>query len=353
MAEGRDGQLRWLRNLVVLTSPKNAPGFAIVWIQRLLSCLPSSFVRLSAGVFLVAIAATSACTTAGSGEAPDQTVASTVATIGTVGNPLSEASVPSFGLAGIDPSITNAVAPYDHESNVDSQILERSIARSEQLSFLPALNDCLAGEGYEPVEPPPQPPVRDDPIYVSNWQFPQIENLIAEGLVNPDAGKESSEEDPRNRTTAGDAANRKRREAADLCSQRIGVPTTDEEMGDAHRLYWSVLSPWNQVLTEIDNTDEVRDATTRFSECLQDDGVPAHWTTSTTAYLSYVDEVLYAQDGDLQKEAAVREEYGMRYGRCAQDLFAIEQRLRSGELRSAFLAEHEVAIRELASIVGP
>lgn len=338
---------------MVLTSPKNAAGFANVWVQRLLSCLRSSFVRPSAGVFLVAILATSACTTEGSGAAPDQTVASTVATNGTDGNTTLGASAPPFGLAGIDPSITNAVAPYDHESSVDSQILEDTIGRSEQLSFLPALNDCLAAEGYDRVPPPPEPPVRDDPIYVSNWQFPQIESLIAEGFVNPDAGIESDEEDPRNRTTAGDAANRKRREAADLCSQRIGVPTTDEEMGDAHRLYWSVLSSWNQVLTEIDNTDEVRDAMTRFSECLQDDGVPAHWTSSTTAYLSYVDEVLYAQDGDLQKEAAVREEYGMRYGRCAKDLFAIKQRLRSGELRSTFLAEHEGTIRELASIVGP
>lgn len=257
-----------------------------------------------------------------------------------------------FGLAGVDPSVTNAVAPYDHESGVDSQMLEESIARSQLLSFLPALNDCLTAQGYDPEPPLPEPPARDDPIHVSNWQFPPIEDLLAEGFVNPSTGDESDVEDPRDHTVEAEEARRARRAAVDLCSQQIGYPTTAEEMGDAHRLYWSVLLSWNQVLTEIDNTDEVREATARFSVCLQDDGVPEHWTTSTTAYLSYVDEVLYAQDGDLEKEAAVRREYGMRYGRCAKDLFAVKQVLRTGELRSAFLVEHEAAIRELASIVG-
>ncbi len=362
MAESRDVQPRGVHNMTDLASLGKATGLAIAWVQRLGLSIFSGLGRTGLGLVLVMVLATSACTNSRDGEAPDQTVASTnesndpgssttLASPGDSTTPGSSGS--SFGLAGVDPSITNAVAPYDHESNVDSQLLEGYISRLEQLRLLPALNECLAGEGYEPVAPPAELPGRDDPIWVSNWQFPPIETLIAEGFVTPDGYQESAEEDPRNRTAESEAARLAQREARDRCRLQAGAPTTDAEMGLEHRLFSSLRSTWEEVLVGIDDSDDVRDATTKYSQCLRDEGVPAQYTSPVTAFLGFTDATRAAQDGDPQKDAEVQEDFGKLYGRCAQDLFSVKERLRSGELRSAFLAEHEVTIRELASIVGP
>lgn len=255
------------------------------------------------------------------------------------------AEAASAGLSGVSVDVTNAVAPFDHESSVDDQLLPWAINRlgNEERQYR---SDCMAAEGFElpPLAPPPE---REDPILISNWQFPQVDVLAVEGFAAV-PGTPSSPDDFQETSSRTEAYY----EVSRSCAAAAEEEFKGSDRTRAYELYAIVRGGWEEVLAEIDGSDEIRPVAEQFSGCLRDEGIPVEYTVSETHYLSYVDELLFKADGDIEEEAAIRVRYGKLYAKCGRELFEAKERLRSGERRIAFLAEHEEAIRELSDLLS-
>jgi len=239
-------------------------------------------------------------------------------------------------LVGVEVEVSNAVAPFDHHSVVDNLLLEFGLSRVR----VGLKSDCLAAEGFPPIQLSPLPD-RDDPILMVNRQFPYIEALARYGFPTL-PGTPSSPDDFRERSEAETAASRQCAEEVD----RIG-----HDAITAYELYASVRGPWESVLDEIDATDEIRGLVDAFGSCLRDEGIPADATASEGAFLGHVQSLLMATGVDESSWPEINERMGKLYAECGRELFEARERLRSGERREAFLREHEVAIRELSELL--
>jgi len=260
----------------------------------------------------------------------------TTATDGLSDTTPTAASAVVVGLVGVEVEVSNAVAPFDHQSWVDSLLLEFSLARVRNQQVF----DCLAGEGFTLPQAAPLPD-RDDPVLWSNAMFPNIEVLARDGFpVLP--GTPGSLDDSRERSEEEAAAARR-------CVAE--VDGNDSEAIVAYDLYASVRGPWETVLDEIDATDEIMSLVGEFGACLRDEGIPAEFTASVSTYLGYVQSLKMAVEGELTQVAEINERMGKLYVGCGRELFEARERLRGGERREAFLREHEVAIRELSDLL--
>ena len=239
-------------------------------------------------------------------------------------------------LVGVEVEMSNAVAPFDHHSNVDSLLLELGLHRARTQEIY----DCLAREGFPPRQVS-ELPTRDDPILLANASFPFVEALARDGIPALPPTPESSD-DFREYSTAEREASRACAEAVDGSGGKVIV---------ALDLWVIVRFAWEPVLAEIDATDEIRSLVGEFSSCLRDEGIPAASATSETAYLSYVDFLLAETGGDWTEMLVIYERMGKLYAECGRELFEARERLRGGERREAFLREHEVAIRELSDLL--
>ena len=242
------------------------------------------------------------------------------------------------GSAGIEVDVASAVAPFDHESAVESQLLGLLLANfgAEGVQYL---HDCMAERGFEG---PPEAiviPTRDDPIFIANLQFPPIAMLAAEGFTvlpgTPSSPEDFIEQPERNA-------------AARSCSANADEHFLSTDNARASELYTTIRSAWERVLTEVDGSDDLRPLASEFSACLVDEGVPSDHAISEGRYLGYVD-FLIAEGAD---RIAVYEQYGKLYAECGTELFTAREELRSGERRTEFLDEHADAISELAELVG-
>lgn len=249
----------------------------------------------------------------------------------------------SAALSGVAIDVSNAVAPFDHESGVDSFLLSSALDRPgpDELQFL---LDCLAAEGFTLQKVWGPLPKRDDPMLISNWYFPQLEALALEGFVQL-PGTPSKPEDFQGRPPKQDAAEQ-------ACIAAMEDQFRDSDRTRALELYWSMRIPWGDALDEIDGSAEVRDLVRGFSACLVDEGVPVESAVSELHFLSYVDEVLWRADDVAATEAEIHVRLGKLYVECGRELFETKEQLRSGERRTAFLAEHAETIRELSDLLS-
>jgi hypothetical protein len=240
------------------------------------------------------------------------------------------------GLVEVEVEVSNAVAPFDHDSNVDGLLLEFSLSKLRtQL-----ISDCRVAEEFPPVSISPLPD-RDDPMLMANLAFPDIEALAEGGFPNL-PGTPGSPEDSRPRSEAETAASRQ-------CAEDIDA--SDRDVIVAYELYASMRSAWEVVLAEIDATAEIRSLVTGFSSCLVVEGIPTTNARSEGAFLGYFDSMLAATGADESAWPEIRERMGKLYVECGRELFEARERLRAGDRREAFLREHEAAIRELSELL--
>ena len=239
-------------------------------------------------------------------------------------------------LVGVEVEVSNAVAPFDHQSVVDNLLLEFGLSRVR----VGLMNDCLVAEGFPPFSISPLPD-RDDPILMANRQFPYIEALARDGFPTL-PGTPSSPDDFRERSEAEAAASRS-------CAEELDRSGHDAIA--AYELYAAVRGPWESVLDEIDAIDEIRSLVGEFGACLRAQGIPADATASEGTFLGHVQSLLMATGVDESSWPEINERMGKLYVECGRKLFEARERLRGGERREAFLREHEVAIRELSELL--
>jgi hypothetical protein len=241
-----------------------------------------------------------------------------------------------LGLVEVEVEVSNAVAPFDHDSNVDNLLLEFGLSKVRtQL-----ISDCRVAEGFPPISISPLPE-RDDPLLMANRSFPDIEALAEGGFPNI-PGTPGSPEDSRQRSEAEAAASRQ-------CSEDIDA--SDHDVIVAYGLYASIRSAWEVVLAEIDATAAIQSLVAGFSSCLVAEGIPTTNARSEGAFLGYVDSQLAATGAEQSAWPEIREGMGKLYVQCGRELFEARERLRSGERREAFLIEHQEAIRELSDLL--
>lgn len=253
-------------------------------------------------------------------------------------------------------NVSSAVAPFDHESNVDSMLLGHVVSNfgSDGWQYL---SDCMTEQGFDPPELV-QFPSRDDPFHISVPRFPPIDTFAIDGFPVL----------PAIHSPPADSSGPEYEEAARACTETTEKHFRGTDNARAWELYNTVRSAWEDVLTDIDASDEVRPLAVEFGSCLEDSGIPHEYTVpnhpsrayvegTLGAYLGYVDSLLgtNARPGDEPvtsvERAEIHEEYGMLYAECGRELFETREQLRSGERRDAFLAEHADAIRELSDLV--
>jgi hypothetical protein len=237
-------------------------------------------------------------------------------------------------LAGFDVDVSNAVAPFDHESNVDSLLLEFGVARVRNQQVF----DCIAAAGFVPPTTTALPD-RDDPM-LRSAAFPDVETLAREGFPNlPGTPGTLGPEDTRSEAEAA---------ASRACAEQVDGSQTD--VIEAIGLFGSMRSAWEEVLAEIDALDATHSLVDEFGACLREEGIPAEFTTSEGRYLGYVDSLL-ATGSDQSTWPEIRQRMGRLYADCGQDLFAARSALRSGERRESFLSQHQDSISRLSALL--
>jgi len=246
-----------------------------------------------------------------------------------------ESTVTSAPPVGLEINVSAAVAPFDHESFVDSLLLEFSLARIRNQQVF----DCIAAAGFVPPTTSALPS-RDDPILMSA-AFPDVDTLARDGFPNL-PGTSGSLDSADTRSEAEAAASR-------ACAEQVDGSQTDviEAMG----LFGSMRSAWEGVLAEIDALEAIHALVDDFGVCLREEGIPAEFTMSEGHYLGYVDSLLVATGSDESTWPEIRERTGRLYAECGQDLFTARTALRSGERREAFLSQYEDSIDRLSELV--
>lgn len=235
------------------------------------------------------------------------------------------------GLPGVDVDVTNAVAPFDHPSFVDSVLLEIAIGQVRTRE----INECMAAEGFDPP-PPSGLPDRDDPSLVSNLTFPFVKRLAAQGFVRgrSDAPSPGDAQEP-----AGGEI-----DALIACGEELERDGTDSTA--LQETFGAVRGAWEEVLASIDASDEIAVLVGEFGECLRAQGIPPESSDSEGSFLVYVDMLILEAD-DPDRTAEIDRTMGKLYVECGRDLFERREQLRSGDLRESFLNEHAAAIQEL------
>jgi hypothetical protein len=255
------------------------------------------------------------------------------------------ASLLATWLIDSEVEVPDAVAPFDHESFVDSLLLEFGLARVRNQQVF----DCIAAAGLVPPSLSPLPD-RDDPMLYSA-DFPNVAALARDGFPDPTAPDSTEGATPTTAAPGTGSASGQPSEAyasvSRQCADQVYGSQSDAVV--AHELYASIRSAWELVLAEIEATDEIRSLVNGFGACLRDREVPAGFTTSEGAYLGYVDSLLAATE-ELSFNQ-IRESTGKLYAECGSDLFAAREALRGGARREAFLGEHQESISQLWNLL--
>lgn len=247
------------------------------------------------------------------------------------------------GLAGVEVEVSNAVAPFDHHSNVDHLLMEMGLqgARNQMVA------DCIAERGFIPPQGSSALLDRDDPFLMANLAFPHTDRLAAEGLPLLPATPGSPDD--------FDTRSEAEMEASRDCAHQ--VQEADTELNAAIETFTSIRSAWEMVLDELETLDQIVELREGFSSCVRNEGIPAS-SSSELGFLNYVDfELAEASDAsadlaDVQEEMAeIRLRMGKLYAECGRELFETREQLRGGERRAQFLSVHEVGIRELNRFV--
>lgn len=280
--------------------------------------------RFSIAVVL-AVGALSSCSSDDPTAAPD------------VGADVEDGSSTGLLLDGAEIEVVNAVAPFDHESNVDSLLLEMrlSLARSEQV------NECVRSEGFTPP-PLPALPDRGDPSLNATASFPNYEVLARDGLPSNASSAGGGGDEP---TTWEPEPGSE--DAIRSCSEKVDAESGGV-LAEALDLWAATRSAWEDVLGEIETLDEVVALREEFGDCLRADGIPAQATSTEEDFLFYVDGLISAA-ADQAEVTAILDRSGKLYAECGRDLFEAQRRLRSGERRAAFVADHDDAIRAISA----
>ncbi|MBK5224018.1 MAG: hypothetical protein JJE52_14325 [Acidimicrobiia bacterium] len=247
-----------------------------------------------------------------------------------------------FELPAIEPfdgDVAAAVAPFDHDSNVDSQLLELWVAAYRDR----AGDECLVAQGRaDLVVERPLPLDRDDPLLVANAAFPDPELLAAEGLVVPPG----TPFDPTEPTPGDDAL------VVQGCNEQ--VVSSGADVVHIGQLFAVLRAGWARELELIDTTSEVEAAAAALGSCLRDQGIPAEYTSEPRRFFGYVDSLRRALADDVDRQdAVIRLEHGRLYAECgaSSGYFTVREQMRSGDRRTAFLAEHAPEIDELTALV--
>jgi hypothetical protein len=244
--------------------------------------------------------------------------------------------------------LSAAVAPFDHESFVDSLLFQMSLIglRNQQVF------DCIAAAGFVPPSPSPLPDRSDPTLYSAD--FPDYEALARDGFPDPSAPESPPGATATTAPPGAGSAPPAEPSGAYAAVSRECADQVDSSGGDvvvAYGLYASMRSAWEGVLAEIEDTEEVRSLVNGFGSCLREQGVPAEFTNSEGAFLGYADSLLMATGGDQSTWPAIRESTGKLYAECGRDLFAAREALRSGARREAFLGEHQESISQLWNLL--
>lgn len=240
-----------------------------------------------------------------------------------------------------DVTVENGVAPYGAASAADSIGLEVSMSALERR----ILDECVREEGFAIPEDPTAPWQRDEALWSFNATFPYIEGLARDGLrVEEPQATGPDGELPEGMEPAPPGYDDARQACFDELAGAGAVHPASQIFGD-------LRVAWEGVLEEIEATDEVGRLAGGFSDCLLAEGVPADATTDEFAFLFHVDGLKFDADEDAGRIAEISEQYGKLYVECGRELFEARERLRGGERRTAFLAEHREDIQELTSLL--
>lgn len=242
----------------------------------------------------------------------------------------------------VDVRVENGVAPYDAATAVDNEVLGFAIARIINR----AIGECVREQGFTEEPPEPQLPTREEAIWGFNAEFPYIEGLSRDGLkvMEPD------ETGPDGELPVGvSVPSEGYLEAHAACFEEM--PEGDAIHPAQERLA-SLRQAWQvDVLDEIEGEDEILELSDVFSQCLIDEGIPSAATTDEESFLFHVDDLMFEAGEDSGRIAQIAEEYGQLYIVCGEELFEARERLRGGDRRTAFLAEHRDEIRELTELL--
>lgn len=249
-------------------------------------------------------------------------------------NPPSSVPVPSAVPApGVHPiDVANAIAPFDHDSHVDSTLLEMWFSQQQIGEYA----RCLRDDGFADRAPdvPDVLPDRDDPMLASHWQFPDVELLAREGFAFLPG--RSWEEDH-------DVFREGFDEAAARCGELI-----DHELEELAVRLGEARGSWEQHLATTERDPAVVAADERFTHCLGEAGVEDPPDLET--YPMYLDALI--QEAPEEQWAGIHRDQGVLYAECGVDLFQVREQVRTGEGRSSFLLEHEGLIEELSSLMA-
>lgn len=240
-------------------------------------------------------------------------------------------------LDGVEPALANAVAPYDAWSAADLFVISGALGdQPHQL-----VDTCLRDAGWEVPNHPPRTLHTDRSNLVNDMpaQFPNTQHLLEFGLPLPPA-EEPSEGD----MVSGMPDGTEDDERACVEQHRKELDRSLE----TQELFLSIADAWWDILAEVDASEEVRALASEFSDCLQDQGVPAEHAVDEFSFLNYID-VLHLEAGHERTNIEdINLRYGQMYAMCGQDLFEAREQLRSDERRDAFLHEHAESLRELS-----
>lgn len=236
------------------------------------------------------------------------------------------------GIEDVDVTLTNGIAPYDHASEADTSIVLDTISRLGERQII----DCVRRKGHVVAYSERAELSRDTIMGGANAEFPFVDRLAERGF---DIDVSADDQTP----TVGGPLSAEHRAAADACMEEL------DDVLRAEELFGSIRHEWQIVLDEIDASDEVLTLRAEFAACMREEGIPSESAANELAFLSYVDARSWRADTSERHDIAVT--YGKLYVECGRELFLAKERLRGGELRAAFLAQHAEAIRELAGLI--
>lgn len=295
------------------------------------------FVAASVAVVgLTAVVGLSAVTSGGEALPPSSSPLPLVTTTTVIQDDVAGDDVVVVDLSDI--AISEAVAPFDHDSNVESMLLTYGIDAMQNPRFA-SVEQCMVDAGFGGYRPQVTLPDRNDPILAANLQFPATDELAEVGFPKLSGIPASPDEF---------TPNPARDEAIQRCTTSEESP---QEYSEAVDLYNKIRGDWEGVLTEIDELPDVQSKLNDFGACLVAADIPAEYTTGLGRYLGYMDSLLAELDADSPMQDTILEEYGKLYASCGRDMFETREALRSGERRTTFLSGHASEIAELTLIL--
>lgn len=242
-------------------------------------------------------------------------------------------------LSIVSPRVVEAVAPYDAASAVSQSVVAAELIHPWNVNQ----QQCMADHGVgndSAVERPALDPavlIRDNPN-----RFPHIESLEEDGFLNQLMRADATSE---NESPPGES----REVLHPDFENAVTAFHRDAELEgvrDGYELFFSLAIQWQEILDDIDGSDEVQLLRQEMAACLQADGVPAEVASHENRFLGYVDSLIFEQSGSPDESARIYREYGQMYVRCGEPMFVRRQSLYL-EQRDRFLDANTRAIAQL------